>query len=354
MVSFGSQVDFSVPHIKIRNLNKYYDGQNQQIHALKNISLDIPQGKIFGIIGKSGAGKSSLIRTLNGLEKISEGSIHIHQQDLSASNHAELIQIRQKIGMIFQHFNLMSAKTVWENVALPLKIANVDKAEIEKRVNEVLRWVGLGDKAHNYPSQLSGGQKQRVGIARALANHPKILLCDEATSALDPQTTKSVLALLKKINKEQGITIVMVTHEMDVIESVCDYVAVMEQGKVIETGSTLELFSQPQHPTTQNFIQTVLQQQLPINILNNLENQNHNSIYSLQFLGTSAQETVVQAAIKQFDISLNILFANMTEINGSVIGQMFIQLLGNPSIISQTVEFFEQNGVKVTQSGVTV
>jgi D-methionine transport system ATP-binding protein len=192
-----------------------------------------------------------------------------------------------------------------------------------------------------------------VGIARALANHPKILLCDEATSALDPQTTKSVLALLKKINKEQNITIVMVTHEMDVIESVCDYVAVMEAGKVIETGPTLDIFSQPQHPTTKTFIQTVLQQQLPINILDNLEHQNHNSIYSLQFLGTSAQETVIQAVIKKFDISLNILFANMTEINGTVIGQMFIQLLGDQLIIQEAIKFLEGQGVKVEQSGVS-
>ena len=199
---------------------------------------------------------------------------------------------------------------------------------------------------------MSGGQKQRVGIARALANHPKILLCDEATSALDPQTTKSVLQLLKKINEEQGITIVMVTHEMDVIETVCDYVAVMEKGDVIETGSTLQIFSQPQHPTTKNFIQTVLQQHLPVNILNNLENQNHNSIYCLKFLGSSAQETVIQAVIKQFDISLNILFANMTEINGTVIGQMFIQLLGDVQEIQAAIKFLEQHGVQVDQAGV--
>jgi D-methionine transport system ATP-binding protein len=256
--------------------------------------------------------------------------------------------------MIFQHFNLLQTKTVADNIEMPLKLLGVNKSEREKRLNELLEFIDLKHKKDAYPDELSGGQKQRVGIARALANHPKILLCDEATSALDPQTTKSVLALLKKINQEQGITVVMVTHEMDVIESVCDYVAVMEQGKVIETGSTLEIFSQPQHPTTKNFIQTVLQQQLPVNILNNLENQNHKSIYSLQFLGTSAQETVVQAAIKQFDVSLNILFANMTEINGSVIGQMFIQLLGDAENIRQTIEFFERNGVKVEQSGVRV
>ena len=226
------------------------------------------------------------------------------------------------------------------------------KVERQKRLEELLEFIDLKHKKNAYPDELSGGQKQRVGIARALANHPKILLCDEATSALDPQTTKSVLALLKKINQEQGITIVMVTHEMDVIESVCDYVAVMEQGKVIEHGSTLEIFSQPKHNTTKNFIQTVLQQQLPVNILNNLENKNHHSIYCLKFLGSSAQETVIQAAIKQFDISLNILFANMTEINGSVIGQMFVQLLGDTAVIQQVVTFLEQQGVEVSQAGV--
>ena len=340
--------------IEFKNISKHYELKGQTIHALDQINLNIPAGSIFGIIGYSGAGKSTLIRMINLLERPSQGQVIINQKDFTALDARALRQERANIGMIFQHFNLLQTKTVADNIEMPLILLGINKAEREKRLNELLEFIDLKHKKDAYPDELSGGQKQRVGIARALANHPKILLCDEATSALDPQTTKSVLALLKKINQEQGITIVMVTHEMDVIESVCDYVAVMEQGKVIETGSTLALFSQPQHPTTQNFIQTVLQQQLPINILNNLQNQNHNSIYSLQFLGTSAQETVVQAAIKQFDISLNILFANMTEINGSVIGQMFIQLLGDPSIINQTIEFFEQHGVKVTQSGVTV
>ncbi|MEG0487360.1 MAG: ATP-binding cassette domain-containing protein [Acinetobacter sp.] len=340
--------------IEFKNISKHYELKGQTIHALDQINLEIPAGSIFGIIGYSGAGKSTLIRLINLLERPNQGQIIINQTDFTALDSRALRQERANIGMIFQHFNLLQTKTVAENIEMPLKLLGVNKAKRENRLNELLEFIDLKHKKDAYPDELSGGQKQRVGIARALANHPKILLCDEATSALDPQTTKSVLALLKKINKEQGITIVMVTHEMDVIESICDYVAVMEQGKVIETGSTLELFSQPQHPTTQNFIQTVLQQQLPINILSNLENQNHKSIYSLQFLGTSAQETVVQAAIKQFDISLNILFANMTEINGSVIGQMFIQLLGDPKIIQQVIEFFEQNGVKVSQSGVTV
>lgn len=340
--------------IEFKNISKHYDLKGQTLLALDEINLTIPAGSIFGIIGYSGAGKSTLIRLINLLERPSQGQIIINEKDFTALDARSLRQERANIGMIFQHFNLLQTKTVADNIEMPLKLLGVSKDKREKRLNELLEFIDLKHKKDAYPDELSGGQKQRVGIARALANHPKILLCDEATSALDPQTTKSVLELLKKINKEQGITIVMVTHEMDVIESVCDYVAVMEQGKVIETGSTLEIFSQPQHPTTKNFIQTVLQQQLPVNILNNLENQNHKSIYSLQFLGTSAQETVVQTAIKQFDISLNILFANMTEINGSVIGQMFIQLLGDPAIIQQVINFFEAQGVKVTQSGVTV
>ncbi|OTG66023.1 methionine ABC transporter ATP-binding protein [Acinetobacter silvestris] len=340
--------------IEFKNISKDYELKGQTLHALDQINLEIPAGSIFGIIGYSGAGKSTLIRLINLLERPTQGQIIINQKDFTALDARSLRQERANIGMIFQHFNLLQTKTVAANIEMPLKLLGVSKVEREKRLKELLEFIDLKHKKDAFPDELSGGQKQRVGIARALANHPKILLCDEATSALDPQTTKSVLALLKKINQEQNITIVMVTHEMDVIESICDRVAVMEQGQVIETGSTLEIFSQPQHPTTKNFIQTVLQQQLPVNILKNLDNQNHNSIYNLQFLGTSAQETVVQAVIKQFDISLNILFANMTEINGAVIGQMFIQLLGDPLIIQQAIEFLEQHGVRVEQSGVTV
>ena len=339
--------------IEFKNISKHYQLKGQTIRALDQINLSVPDGSIFGIIGYSGAGKSTLIRLINLLERPNEGQVIINQKDFTALDARSLRQERANIGMIFQHFNLLQTKTVAANIEMPLKLLGFSKAEREKRLNELLEFIDLKHKKDAFPDELSGGQKQRVGIARALANHPKILLCDEATSALDPQTTKSVLELLKKINKEQGITIVMVTHEMDVIETVCDYVAVMEQGKVIESGSTLEIFSQPQHSTTKTFIQTVLQQQLPVKILNNLENQNHHSIYSLQFLGTSAQETVVQAAIKQFDISLNILFANMTEIHGAVIGQMFVQLLGDAEIIQQTIDFFEQHGVKVEQSGVS-
>ncbi|MEV4848536.1 methionine ABC transporter ATP-binding protein [Acinetobacter lwoffii] len=338
--------------IEFKDISKQYELKGQTLHALNQINLQIPTGSIFGIIGYSGAGKSTLIRLINLLERPSSGRIIINGTDFTALDAKALRQERASIGMIFQHFNLMQTKTVAANIEMPMKLLGWSKAEREKRLEELLDFIDLKHKRHAFPDELSGGQKQRVGIARALANHPKILLCDEATSALDPQTTKSVLQLLKKINEEQGITIVMVTHEMDVIETVCDYVAVMEKGDVIETGSTLQIFSQPQHPTTKNFIQTVLQQHLPVNILTNLENQNHNSIYCLKFLGSSAQETVIQAVIKQFDISLNILFANMTEINGTVIGQMFIQLLGDVQEIQAAIKFLEQHGVQVDQAGV--
>lgn len=338
--------------IEFKDISKQYELKGQTLHALNQINLSIPTGSIFGIIGYSGAGKSTLIRLINLLERPSSGQIIINGTDFTALDAKTLRQERANIGMIFQHFNLMQTKTVAANIEMPMKLLGWSKAEREKRLEELLDFIDLKHKRQAFPDELSGGQKQRVGIARALANHPKILLCDEATSALDPQTTKSVLQLLKKINQEQGITIVMVTHEMDVIETVCDYVAVMEKGDVIETGSTLQIFSQPQHPTTKNFIQTVLQQHLPVNILNNLENQNHHSIYCLKFLGSSAQETVIQSVIKQFDISLNILFANMTEINGSVIGQMFIQLLGDSAEISAAVQYLKDNGVQVDQAGV--
>ena len=338
--------------IEFKDISKQYELKGQTLHALNQINLSIPTGSIFGIIGYSGAGKSTLIRLINLLERPSSGQIIINGTDFTALDAKTLRQERANIGMIFQQFNLMQTKTVAANIEMPMKLLGWSKAEREKRLEELLDFIDLKHKRQAFPDELSGGQKQRVGIARALANHPKILLCDEATSALDPQTTKSVLQLLKKINQEQGITIVMVTHEMDVIETVCDYVAVMEKGDVIETGSTLQIFSQPQHPTTKNFIQTVLQQHLPVNILNNLENQNHHSIYCLKFLGSSAQETVIQAVIKQFDISLNILFANMTEINGSVIGQMFIQLLGDSAEISAAVQYLKDNGVQVDQAGV--
>lgn len=323
MVSFGSQVDFSVPHIKIRDLNKFYAGQDQKVHALKNINLDIPQGKIFGIIGKSGAGKSSLLRTLNGLESISDGSIHIHQQNLAELSHAELIQTRQRIGMIFQHFNLMSAKTVWENVALPLKIAQVDKIEIETRVNEVLALVGLSNKAQNYPSQLSGGQKQRVGIARALVHHPEILLCDEATSALDPESTSVVLSLLKKINRELGITIVLITHEMQVIREICDQVVVIEHGEIVESGQVWSVFSHPEQKITQELL-NLEQLDLPFGLVEVPQPDSTHSIFKLRYETDPKNSPDLLQVFQAFEASVHLYQSHIDSIQNHLVGTLIV------------------------------
>lgn len=240
--------------IRIDKVNKYYQGQDKAVHALKDISLDVPTGKILGIIGKSGAGKSSLLRIINGLESINDGQIYIDDKNVTTLNQLELRQLRQNIGMIFQHFNLLSSKTVQENIALPLKVVGMSKSEIDKRVSQVLEMVGLNNKADVYPSQLSGGQKQRVGIARALVNEPKILLCDEATSALDPESTTMILDLLKQINKKLGITIVLITHEMQVIRDICDQVVVISQGEVVETGPVWKVFASPIHNITRELL----------------------------------------------------------------------------------------------------
>lgn len=323
MVSFGSQVNFSIPHIKIRDLNKYYDVQGTKVQALKNINLDIPEGKIFGIIGKSGAGKSSLIRTLNGLESISDGHIHIHQQDLAHLNHAQLIQLRQKIGMIFQHFNLFSAKTVWENIALPLKIANVTKTEIEHRVSEVLQLVGLADKAQQYPSQLSGGQKQRVGIARALVSKPEILLCDEATSALDPESTSVILSLLKEINQMLGLTIVLITHEMQVIREICDEVVVIEQGEIVEAGQVWSVFSNPHKKITQELL-NLEQLDLPFKVYSEInENVTHTVIKLGYATGTNASPDLNQI-LNLFGHSVHLYQSHIDSIQNHLIGSIIV------------------------------
>ena len=323
MSSFGAQVEFAVPHIKIRDLNKYYTVQGQQVHALKNIQLDIPQGKIFGIIGKSGAGKSSLLRTLNGLEAISSGSIHIHEQNLAELNHQALIGLRQRIGMIFQHFNLMSAKTVWHNVALPLKIAGVAADEIQRRVDEALSLVGLTDKAAHYPSQLSGGQKQRVGIARALVHHPEILLCDEATSALDPESTAVILALLKEINQKLGLTIVLITHEMQVIREICDQVVVIDGGEIVEAGPVWQVFARPQHSMTQELL-SLEQRELPFEVHPNPYVDDTHCILKLRYESTAERAPDLSQIFAQFQHPVQLIHSHVENIQGHSIGAMIV------------------------------
>lgn len=243
--------------VRFETVEKVYQTTAGPVHALKTISLDVPAGSIFGIIGRSGAGKSSLLRTINRLEEPTAGRVRVDEQDISELDGEGLVNLRRRIGMIFQHFNLLSAKTVFDNVALPLRVAGVRPEEVRQRVTELLALVGLESKHHAYPGRLSGGQKQRVGIARALVHHPEILLCDEATSALDPETTQSILALLRDINRKLGLTIVLITHEMSVIREICDQVVVLEKGEIAEAGPVWKVFGEPQHDATRALLRTV-------------------------------------------------------------------------------------------------
>ncbi|WPA91011.1 ATP-binding cassette domain-containing protein [Providencia zhijiangensis] len=336
--------------IEFNNVQKIYEKNGQSLVALQDINLHINKGDIFGFIGYSGAGKSSLIRLVNQLEKPTGGSIKVDQHNLAEHTPSQIRAHKKSIGMIFQHFNLLETKTVEQNVAMPLVLLGIDKHEITRRVDNILEYVELSDKKHQYPNQLSGGQKQRVGIARALINNPQILLCDEATSALDPQTTASILALLQKINREQKITILLVTHEMEVIEQICHRVAVMESGRIVEEGTVLDIFANPQHSTTQKFVGTVLNEKIPERVLHQLEHQE--DVYRLEFLGKSAQEPVVNELIIKNIIKINILFANMKEINGVVLGSMFVQMLGDKQHIDEAITYLRHRGVAVNKGTV--
>ncbi|WP_279084420.1 methionine ABC transporter ATP-binding protein [Gilliamella apis] len=339
--------------IKFENVSKQYERNGITTQALQNINLTIQKGDIYGIIGYSGAGKSTLVRLINFLEKPTQGNVIIQNQSLNQLSNSQLRQVRRKIGMIFQHFNLLESKTVYENIAIPLVLIKKDKQAIKQKVYELLEFVGLSDKAHSYPKELSGGQKQRIGIARALANDPDILLCDEATSALDPQTTQSILELIKKINDQYKITVVLITHEMHVIEQVCHKVAVMEKGKIIEHGNVLDVFGHPKHKTTQNFVSSVINDQIPAGVVENLleieGDKNNIKLFKLEFLGRSASEPVMNSLILQQKVIVNILFAHMSEIEKTVLGSMFVQLKGSDSDIEQSVQFLREHGVNVTE-----
>ena len=340
MVSFGHAVDFDQAQIDVEHLNKYYRVGDQQIHALQDINLHIPKGRIFGIIGKSGAGKSSLIRTLNALEGFDSGRIRINQQDLAALNHRQLMQLRQRMGMIFQHFNLMSAKTVWDNVALPLQVAKVPAQQIKTRVNEVLQLVGLSDKADNYPSQLSGGQKQRVGIARALVHHPEILLCDEATSALDPESTAVVLALLKEINRRLGITIVLITHEMQVIREICDQVVVLDQGKIIESGQVWSVFSDPQQQLTRELLH-LAQIDLPFKLFDQADAQTSQLVLKLHYQSEIQHAPDVQQLFAQLQQPIHLYQSHIDRIQHHLVGSFVVAIAKeNSSIIAVLQQHF--------------
>jgi D-methionine transport system ATP-binding protein len=336
--------------IIFESIKKTYIKNKQQVHALNDINLTVETGDIFGLIGWSGAGKSSLIRLVNQLEKPTSGTVRVDGVDLNKLDATAQRAHKKKIGMIFQHFNLLESKTVGQNIAIPLVLQGIKHEEIDRRVDAMLSYVDLASKKHSYPSQLSGGQKQRVGIARALITEPSILLCDEATSALDPQTTLSILKLLKQINSERNITILLVTHEMEVISSICNKVAVMEKGQVIEQGSVLDIFSAPQQETTKKFVSTVINAEIPEAVLDSLVEQEN--IFRLEFLGNSAREPVVSELILKQLVEINILFANMREIGGVVLGSMFIQMNGTEINVEKAVAFLQTRGVRVERGGV--
>ncbi|KAF1027297.1 MAG: Methionine import ATP-binding protein MetN [Pseudomonas sp.] len=317
-------------HVRFINLGKTYNGT---VHALQGIDLAIQRGEVFGIIGRSGAGKSSLIRTINRLEQPSSGRVLIDQVDIGEFDEDRLVELRRRIGMIFQHFNLMSAKTVWQNVELPLKVAGVPKLQREQKVRELLELVGLQDKHKAYPAQLSGGQKQRVGIARALVHDPQILLCDEATSALDPETTQSILGLLREINRRLGLTIVLITHEMAVIREICDRVVVLEHGKVVEQGPVWQVFGNPQDAVTKILL-APLQHGLPDELQNRLQPAPASSdaavVLRLQFTGSARDEPDLAALFNALGGRVRLLQGGVERIQGHALGQLLLAVTGSP------------------------
>ena len=331
------------PAIEVRNLTKVFEAKSrdgQSVVAADNISFRVEKGDIFGIIGLSGAGKSTLVRCLNLLEKPSQGEIIIGGKDLMKMKSSELRLARRKIGMIFQHFNLLMQRSVLDNVCFSLEIAGVRRGAAKVRAMELLRTVGLEDKAHAYPAQLSGGQKQRVAIARVLASDPEILLCDEATSALDPQTTKSILALLKEINEKMGLTILLITHEMAVVQEICNYVLVLEKGQLMEQGTVEELFHSPKTEATKRLL---------VNQGSTYLRTTDGRCVRLTFNELSAKEPVIGNAILKFGMPLNILFANMKELSGKSSGQMIIQLPDEPETAEKMLEYFRSKQIGVEE-----
>lgn len=331
--------------ITLTGITKVYPGQNGPVHALNGIDLEVQAGEIFGIIGKSGAGKSTLIRCINMLERPTTGQVVVDGQDMTTLSEKQLRQARKRIGMIFQHFNLLSSRTVYGNVAFPLELAGLNKQAITERVRPLLELVGLSEHAGKYPAQLSGGQKQRVGIARALANKPRLLLCDEATSALDPQTTKAILQLLKDINRKFHLTIVLITHEMQVIKEICDRVAVIENGRIIEQGSIVDIFTRPQTTTTREFIKNVLNQDLPplfdTSRLSPTPVDGGNVLVRLSFVGSSATEPVIAGMIRRCNVDASILYGNIDHIQDTLYGTLTLELAGDEAAIAAALKYLQ-------------
>lgn len=337
--------------IELTHISKNFVSGGRTVHAVQDVSLSIGKGEIFGIIGFSGAGKSTLVRCINLLERPTSGSVTVDGKEMTALSARELRQARKKIGMIFQHFNLMPSRTVFGNVAYPLRGSGLSREQIADKVHRLLELVGIGDKAEAYPKQLSGGQKQRVAIARALANDPNVLLCDEATSALDPQTTKAILRLLKDLNEKLGITVVIITHEMAVVKEICDRVAVMEHGRVVEQGEVFNVFADPRQEITRSFIHTtsnlrkieeLIEEDSPVVQLKPGE-----LIVRLSYIQRNVSEPLISTVSRKFDITLNIIFSDIAIVQNAPIGGTVAIISGERAQITQAMQYLSEKNVGV-------
>ena len=326
--------------IRFEHVSKTFQTKNGPFDALKDVSFEIEKGDIYGVIGYSGAGKSTLIRMVNALETPTSGNVWVEGKDIGTLNQKELRNLRKGIGMIFQQFNLLESKTIYDNVAIALKLNGVSKKDIEKRVTQLLDFVELSDKKYSYPGQLSGGQKQRVGIARALANNPSILLCDEATSALDPKTTDSILELLKKINEMLHITIVIITHEMNVIQKICNKVAVMDYGQVVETGSVIQVFSNPRSDIARRFVGNLIRDVIPEPLVESIRRETRNSrLLRIKLENTDSTEPLLWEINRRFEVETNILYSTINVIQGIVVGIMLVLFIGTDEEIEKAEQY---------------
>ncbi|MFP1739386.1 methionine ABC transporter ATP-binding protein MetN [Lonsdalea quercina] len=340
--------------IKLSHITKIFQQNDRAITALDDVTLHVPAGQIYGVIGSSGAGKSTLIRCINLLERPTSGTVLVAEQDLMALSNSQLTRARRQIGMIFQHFNLLSSRTVFGNVALPLELDNLPSAKIKQRVDELLELVGLSDKHDVYPANLSGGQKQRVAIARALASNPKVLLCDEATSALDPATTRAILELLKDINRRLGLTILLITHEMDVVKRICDQVAVISEGRLIEQDTVGQMFSHPKTPLAQKFIHSTLHLDIPDDYIARLTptpREGSIPLLRMEFTGQSVDAPLLSEIARRFNVNNNIISAQMDYAGGVKFGIMLAEMAGTEADTTAAIKFLQDNHANIEVLG---
>lgn len=332
--------------ISFENLSKRYEKKGQTFVALDNVTFKVNKGDVYGLIGFSGAGKSTLLRMVNALETPTEGKVFVKGVDLTSLKESKLREIRKDIGMIFQEFNLLETKTVFDNISIPLVLRHENKQKIKARVEELLKFVGLEDKAKALPGELSGGQKQRVGIARALATEPEILLCDEATSALDPDTTESILNLLARVNKELNVTILFVTHTIRVVQKLCNKVAILEHGKLVENGSVIDIFSKPKSTIAKRFVETVIPSKIPESIVAELKKYEANyKVIRIFFHAEHATDDVIWQINAKLGVHTNVMFASVTELQGRVLSIITLQLTGNEEDFKKVEDYINSHGI---------